>query len=66
MILRVDVLSSQFDSQFDPYITYCMEEANCLKYFKEKMAESEDFKMYILVSGYPFFFHVSLIGIYIL
>lgn len=39
---------NMFDSQFDPYITYCMEEANCLKYFKEKMAESEDFKMYIL------------------
>ena len=44
-----------------------MEEANCLKYFKEKLAENEDFKMYILVSGYAFFFfHVSLIGIYIL
>jgi len=44
-----------------------MEEANCLKYFKEKMAESEDFKMYILVSGYAFFFlHVSLLDIYIL
>lgn len=26
-----------------------MEEANCLKYFKEKLTESEDFKMYITV-----------------
>ena len=59
MILRADAFSSQFDSQFDPYITYCMEEANCLKYFKEKMAESEDFKMYILVSGYAFFFGLA-------
>lgn len=67
VILIVDIFSSQFDSQFDPYITYCMEEANCLKYFKEKMAENEDFKTYILVSSYAFFFfHVSFIDIYIL
>lgn len=39
----------QFETQFDPYTTYCMEEANCLKYFKEKLTESEDFKMYITV-----------------
>ncbi|XP_068700278.1 pleckstrin homology domain-containing family G member 5-like isoform X4 [Montipora foliosa] len=39
---------NMFDSQFDAYITYCMEEANCLKYFKEKMTENEDFRMYIL------------------
>ena len=39
----------QFETQFDPYTTYCMEEANCLKYFKEKLAESEDFKTYITV-----------------
>ena len=46
---------SQFDSQFDAYITYCMEEANCLKYFKEKMTENEDFRMYILVSSWGVF-----------
>ena len=42
-------ISLQFETQFDPYTTYCMEEANCLKYFKEKLVESEDFKTYITV-----------------
>ena len=43
------LISLQFETQFDPYTTYCMEEANCLKYFKEKLGENEDFKTYITV-----------------
>lgn len=51
----------QFETQFDPYTTYCMEEANCLKYFKEKLIESEDFKTYITVrSLQAVMFHFSL------
>ena len=34
-----------------------MEEANCLKYFKEKLMENEEFKTYILVSSYRVIFH---------
>ena len=29
-----------------------MEEANCLKYFKEKVMENEEFRTYISVSSY--------------
>ncbi|XP_032236406.2 pleckstrin homology domain-containing family G member 5 isoform X3 [Nematostella vectensis] len=36
-----------FDKRFEPYITYCMEESRCLKYFKEKIIENEDFRTYI-------------------
>ena len=50
----------QFESQFDPYIQYCMEEANCLKYFKEKLIESEEFRMYITVSSWNNFFVLFL------
>ncbi|XP_078373411.1 uncharacterized protein LOC144657010 isoform X4 [Oculina patagonica] len=45
--LEMEVGFNMFDTQFDPYTTYCMEEANCLKYFKEKLMESEDFRTYI-------------------
>ncbi|XP_073248513.1 uncharacterized protein [Porites lutea] len=38
---------NMFESHFDPYIQYCMEEANCLKYFKEKLLENEEFRTYI-------------------
>ena len=34
-----------------------MEEANCLKYFKEKFLENEEFRTYILVSSYRVIFH---------
>ena len=47
--MKLLLISLQFETQFDPYTTYCMEEANCLKYFKEKLIESEDFKTYITV-----------------
>lgn len=38
---------NMFEAQFDPYIKYCMEESKCLKYYKEKLVENEDFKTYI-------------------
>ncbi|CAB4008678.1 pleckstrin homology domain-containing family G member 5-like isoform X2, partial [Paramuricea clavata] len=38
---------STFDSQFEPYLKYCMEESSCTKYFKQKQSEDELFKIYV-------------------
>lgn len=40
----------QFDTQFEPYLKYCMEESSCTKYFKQKQSEDELFKLYVEVS----------------
>ena len=39
----------QFDEIFHPYIQYCMEEARCLAYLKEKRKEDDKFREYLTV-----------------
>ncbi|XP_046850593.1 pleckstrin homology domain-containing family G member 5-like isoform X2 [Xenia sp. Carnegie-2017] len=36
-----------FDSQFEPYLKYCMEESSCTKYFKQKQSQDEYFRLYV-------------------
>ncbi|XP_065679514.1 pleckstrin homology domain-containing family G member 5-like isoform X1 [Hydra vulgaris] len=41
---------SNFEEIFNPYIHYCMEEANCVKYLKLLRRKNEFFVEYLLVS----------------
>ncbi|XP_064461240.1 pleckstrin homology domain-containing family G member 5-like isoform X2 [Ornithodoros turicata] len=37
----------QFESSFQPYMKYCLEQSTCLQYVKEKRIESDLFKTYV-------------------
>lgn len=43
-------MSLQFDEIFRPYVQYCVEQAECQKYCRERTAEGELFTVYLAVS----------------